>query len=73
MTKSGPPGPVEGGGDVIKILLVDDIADTLENIKKLISFEPDMEVVGTARTGTEGVAMAKEVEAQYHHHGHQHA
>src|SRR5690606_39104236 len=40
---------------------VDDIADTVENIKKLISFEPDMKVVGTAKTGSEGVARAKEL------------
>jgi len=51
----------EGEGEVITILLVDDIPDTLENIKKLISFEQDMKVVGTARTGTEGVSLAKEL------------
>jgi pilus assembly protein CpaE len=60
MTKSSGTPPA-GEGEVISILLVDDIPDTLENIKKLISFEPDMKVVGTARTGTEGVALAKEL------------
>jgi pilus assembly protein CpaE len=60
MSKSGGTPPA-GEGEVISILLVDDIPDTLENIKKLISFEPDMKVVGTARTGTEGVALAKEL------------
>ena len=55
-TESAP----SGSDEVITILLVDDIPDTLENIKKLISFEPDMKVIGTARTGTEGVAQAKE-------------
>jgi pilus assembly protein CpaE len=59
MSKSGPAQ--SGEGEVINILLVDDIPDTLENIKKLISFEPDMAVVGTARTGSEGVAMAKKL------------
>jgi pilus assembly protein CpaE len=60
MSKSGGTQSA-GEGEVITILLVDDIPDTLENIKKLISFEPDMKVVGTARTGTEGVALAKEL------------
>ena len=57
----GPEQAGDGGGEVITILVVDDIPDTLENIKKLISFESDMNVVGTARTGTEGVAMAKKL------------
>ncbi|MAS36160.1 MAG: hypothetical protein CL610_19295 [Anaerolineaceae bacterium] len=60
MSKSGA-SQSGGEGEVITILLVDDIPDTLENIKKLISFEQDMKVVGTARTGTEGVSMAKEL------------
>src|SRR5690606_22904385 len=51
----------EGEGEVSTMLLVDDIPDTLENIKRLISFEQDMKVVGTARTGTEGVSLAKEL------------
>jgi pilus assembly protein CpaE len=44
----------------ITILLVDDIPETRENIKKLLAFEPDMRVVGTAGTGREGIDMAKE-------------
>lgn len=47
--------------DQIRVLLVDDIADTRENIKKLLSFEPDMEVVGTAATGREAVEITKEL------------
>ena len=49
-----------GDSDVIKILLVDDIPETRENIKKLLAFEPDFSVVGAAGTGLEGVALAKE-------------
>ncbi|MBZ0302808.1 MAG: response regulator [Anaerolineae bacterium] len=60
MSKSGS-AQSSGEGEVITILLVDDIPDTLENIKKLISFEQDMKVVGTARTGSEGVVLAKEL------------
>lgn len=44
----------------IAVVVVDDIAETRENIKKLLQFEPDIEVVGTARTGKEAVALAKE-------------
>jgi len=50
-----------GGDDIITILLVDDIPETRENIKKLLAFEPDFKVVGSVGTGREGVAMAKEL------------
>jgi len=46
-------------GDKIRILIVDDIADTRENLAKLIGFEPDMEVAGTAGGGQEAVNLAK--------------
>src|SRR5215208_958145 len=48
--------------DVIKVLIVDDIPETRENLKKLLAFEPDIEVVGTASTGREGVDLAKEMQ-----------
>ncbi len=44
----------------IRILIVDDIADTRENLSKLLGFEPDFEVVGSAATGQQAIAMAKE-------------
>lgn len=47
-------------GQKINVLIVDDIAETRENIKKLLQFEADIEVVGTAKTGREAVAAAKE-------------
>ena len=47
-------------GEKIRILIVDDIADTRENLAKLIGFEPDMEVVATAGGGQEAVNMAKQ-------------
>jgi pilus assembly protein CpaE len=50
-----------GDGEIISILLVDDIPETRENIKKLLAFEPDFKVVGSVGTGREGVAMAKEL------------
>jgi pilus assembly protein CpaE len=56
------PGSTQGNeGEIITILLVDDIPEARENIKKMIAFEPDMKVVGSAGTGREGVALAKEL------------
>ncbi len=46
-------------GEKIRILIVDDIADTRENLAKLIGFEPDMEVAGAAAGGQEAVNLAK--------------
>lgn len=44
----------------IRVIIVDDIAETRENIRKLLQFEGDVEVVGVARTGREGLDLAKE-------------
>ncbi len=44
----------------IRVLIVDDIAETRENIRRLLQFEGDMEVVGAARTGREGIELAVE-------------
>jgi pilus assembly protein CpaE len=46
--------------DKIRVIIVDDIAETRENIRKLLQFESDVEVVGAARTGREGIELAKE-------------
>lgn len=48
-----------GNDDIITILLVDDIPETRENIKKLLAFEQDFKVVDSAGTGREGVELAK--------------
>lgn len=45
----------------IRIILVDDSVETRETIKKLIAFEPDLKVIGTAGNGREGVQLAKEL------------
>ena len=44
----------------IRILIVDDSAETRENIRKLLQFEPDLDVVAMARSGREGIQLAKE-------------
>ncbi len=46
----------------IKVLIVDDIAETRENIRKLLQFESDVVVVGTARTGQEAITLAGDLE-----------
>ena len=46
----------------IRVLVVDDFPETRENIRKLLQFESDVEVVGTARTGKEGLQLAGELE-----------
>ena len=48
--------------DKVRILVVDDIAETRENIRKLLQFESDVEVVGTARSGKEGIQFAQELD-----------
>lgn len=42
----------------IRLLIVDDIADTRDNLSKLLFFERDIEVVGTAENGPRAVEMA---------------
>lgn len=44
----------------IRVLIVDDIAETRDNLEKLLFFEKDIEVVAKAGTGREAVAMAKQ-------------
>jgi len=44
----------------IRVLIVDDIAETRENLRKLLSFDTGIEVVGAASSGQEGIALAKE-------------
>src|SRR6202165_870262 len=45
----------------IKVLIVDDIASNLDNLQKLLSFEPDIQVVGTAMNGKEGIEQAQKL------------
>lgn len=45
-----------------RVLIVDDVAETRENVRKLLQFEADVEVVGVARTGREAIEMGQELE-----------
>lgn len=53
--------PETNAEHVITVLLVDDIPETREGVKKLLSFERDLKVVGTASTGREAIALAREL------------
>ncbi len=48
-------------GEKIRVLIVDDVADTRENVRKLLQFEADVEVVGAARSGKEGIQLSQEL------------
>lgn len=45
----------------IRVLVVDDIAETRENVRKLLQFESDIEVVAAARNGKEAIQFSQEV------------
>lgn len=48
--------------DKIRVLIVDDVAETRENIRKLLQFDALVEVVGASRTGAEGLELAIETQ-----------
>lgn len=47
-------------GDKIRVLIVDDVAETRDNVRKLLQFEADIEVVAAARTGREAIQLTQE-------------
>ncbi len=47
--------------DKIRVLIVDDVAETRENVRKLLQFESDIEVAGSARSGKEAVQLTFEL------------
>lgn len=44
-----------------RVLIADDVAETRENVRKLLQFEADIEVVGAARSGREAVQLTEEL------------
>jgi pilus assembly protein CpaE len=48
-------------GEKIRVLIVDDVSETRENVKKLLQFESDVEVVGVARTGKEAIQVSHDL------------
>ncbi len=48
--------------ELIRVVIVDDIAETREHLTKLLSFESDIEVVGAAASGEEAVEITGKVQ-----------
>lgn len=46
------------GSGKIRVLIVDDILESRDNVAKLLRFEPDVVIVGSAESGEEGVELA---------------
>jgi len=44
--------------DRIKVLIVDDIPETRDHLAKLLGFESDIDVIGTAASGAEAIELA---------------
>ena len=47
--------------DQIRVLIVDDIPETRDHLTKLLGFEADIEVVGSAASGAQALSLAKEL------------
>ncbi len=47
-------------GEKFRVLIVDDVAETRENVRKLLQFESDIDVVAAARTGREAIQLSQE-------------
>ena len=47
--------------DTIRVLIVDDIPETRDHLTKLLGFEGDMEVVGSAASGAEAIEIASQL------------
>ena len=45
--------------DTIKVLIVDDIPETRDHLTKLLGFEGDIVVIGSAASGVEAIDLAK--------------
>ncbi len=46
--------------DKIRVLIVDDLPETRENVRKLLQFELDVEVVGQAGNGSQAIEAARQ-------------
>jgi two-component system, NarL family, response regulator LiaR len=57
-----PPGADVNDTAPIRVLIVDDHAVVRTGLKVFLDLQPDMEVVGEAADGSEGVAMARRLE-----------
>jgi len=58
--QQGPQDPRAMG--LIRLLIVEDIGETVEIVRKLLHFESDIKVIGVARTGGDAIRMAAELQ-----------
>lgn len=49
------------GPEKIRVLIVDDIAETRDNLKRMLSFDQGIEVVDSGRTGKEAVELSQKL------------
>ncbi len=49
-------------GAMLRVLIVDDIPESRDNIERLLHFEPDVRVVGKATCGEEGIELALQLQ-----------
>jgi pilus assembly protein CpaE len=47
--------------DKIRVLIADDVAETRENVRRLLQFEADIEVVATVKNGKEAIQVSQEI------------
>lgn len=50
------------GPTTIRVMIVDDVRDSRDNVAKLLRFETDIEVVGMAENGQEAIDLALKIE-----------
>ncbi|HTX80163.1 MAG TPA: response regulator, partial [Longilinea sp.] len=50
--------------DKIRVLIVDDIAETRENLKRMLQFDQNIEVVAVARTGKEAIELTQQIKPE---------
>jgi pilus assembly protein CpaE len=50
--------------DKIRVLVVDDIAETRENLKRMLQFDQNIEVVAVARTGKEAIELTQQIKPE---------
>ncbi len=46
--------------ETIRVLIVDDIQETRENIRRMLQFDPTIDIIGEARTGREAIDIANQ-------------
>ena len=52
------------GPEKIRVLIVDDIQETRENIRRMLQFDPSIEIIGEARTGREAIDLSHQLQPE---------